>query len=609
MLRQGTIWTYVEPLVYLTALIYVFFYLVPAIGGQVRDKCFSSYHCSSLIRRGFFGYPIDLSDGQHRDFRSSIPLIAITSLTSCGLQTLISWTLGYMNIKVSKRLRVLAVYHVSFGLIFLFIQHKYHMFVVLFICLMTYVVALLSTGAQYPLSLMWFYAIFIMLFKECYRFKLLRDTFPFVDAIFDKNTYGGMYGWQFPANFLVLRIISFSGDYIRCLQENKSRKSRIVKKGKGKAKEAVDEIEKDNHPPQDDEHITLEEYNLLNMLAYLIYAPLYIAGPIISFNNFIKYLRKPQSEENVFIYAIRWCGAFLLMETMCTYFPFFAVINSGLFRILNASEIAVVSYMTLKMMWLKFLLIWRLFRIWALLDGIAPPENMVKCMSNNYSLEGFWRGWHSSFNKWILSYMYVPMGGKDNKIWSVWIIFLFVAIWHDLEIKLIAWGLLNSTFLVIEVISRQIHASQSFQCLPNFLKITAEIFSGASFISVLIGVNMVGYAVGLTGTTEIVQKLISPNGAKTMLVSFFILLIGVCIMRYYERFKVERLGGIFSAFEATVMSKIRENTTPMEIKKNDSTDGNVDVVRLNRSNCADGIRSRSKSRSKGRGRNGSKKGK
>ena len=119
----------------------------------------------------------------------------------------------------------------------------------------------------------------------------------------------------------------------------------------------------------------------------------------MSFDDFVIYIGKPQRNERVDIYAIRWLLVFGLMEILCTYFPFFAVMKSGLFRVLTPAEIAVICYMTLKMMWIKFLLIWRLFRLWALFDGIAPPENMLRCMSNNYSLEGFWRGWHASFNK------------------------------------------------------------------------------------------------------------------------------------------------------------------------------------------------------------------
>lgn len=51
-----------------------------------------------------------------------------------------------------------------------------------------------------------------------------------------------------------------------------------------------------------------------------------------------------------------------------------------------------------------------------MIEGIQPEENMKKCMSNNYSLQMFWRGWHVSFNKWNINYIYIPLGGTQNKI-------------------------------------------------------------------------------------------------------------------------------------------------------------------------------------------------
>jgi hypothetical protein len=36
---------------------------------------------------------------------------------------------------------------------------------------------------------------------------------------------------------------------------------------------------------------------------------------------------------------------------------------------------------------LQFLIIWRLFRGAALLDGLDPPENMLRCVCNNYDVE------------------------------------------------------------------------------------------------------------------------------------------------------------------------------------------------------------------------------
>lgn len=52
----------------------------------------------------------------------------------------------------------------------------------------------------------------------------------------------------------------------------------------------------------------------------------------------------------------------------------------------------------------KLLIPWRFFRLWALADGIDPPENMVRCMANNYSVLGFWRSWHRSYNLWVIRY-------------------------------------------------------------------------------------------------------------------------------------------------------------------------------------------------------------
>jgi len=40
----------------------------------------------------------------------------------------------------------------------------------------------------------------------------------------------------------------------------------------------------------------------------------------------------------------------------------------------------------------------------------------------------FRRGWHSSFNKWLVRYIYMPMGGRSARYVSVWLIFLFVAL-------------------------------------------------------------------------------------------------------------------------------------------------------------------------------------
>lgn len=153
-------------------------------------------------------------------------------------------------------------------------------------------------------------------------------------------------------------------------------------------------------------------------------------------------------------------------------------------------------WQVLNFMWLKFLLIWRFFRFWALvsadlramsnncnlytcnasshyyvsllqIDGIETQENMIKCLNNCCDLETFWKSWHASYNRYLVRYcqtcmetaevhiiflycynwpdeatlvlfliwryLYIPLGGSQWRFLNVWIIFTFVAIWHDLE--------------------------------------------------------------------------------------------------------------------------------------------------------------------------------
>jgi D-alanyl-lipoteichoic acid acyltransferase DltB (MBOAT superfamily) len=109
----------------------------------------------------------------------------------------------------------------------------------------------------------------------------------------------------------------------------------IAKEKLSKEDTGYDDIANISHPSFD--------YSLVSSLAYQLYPPLYIAGPIISFNAYYHYTKsRQQSESNVhsissvdclldvLSYALRWCFAFVLLELATAYFPFFAIIKSSL---------------------------------------------------------------------------------------------------------------------------------------------------------------------------------------------------------------------------------------------------------------------------------------
>src|ERR1700721_400116 len=53
-------------------------------------------------------------------------------------------------------------------------------------------------------------------------------------------------------------------------------------------------------------------------------------------------------------------------------------------------------------------------------------------------------------------YIYIPLGGSKRLILNCVVVFSFVALWHDLSFKLLAWGWLVSLFIVPELVARWI---------------------------------------------------------------------------------------------------------------------------------------------------------
>lgn len=64
----------------------------------------------------------------------------------------------------------------------------------------------------------------------------------------------------------------------------------------------------------------------------------------------------------------------------------------------------------------------------------------------------FWRRWHTSLRKWMLDYLYLPMGGnrggKVKYIAVMLFIFSFSGLWHGANMTFVCWGLLNGLYFI-----------------------------------------------------------------------------------------------------------------------------------------------------------------
>ncbi|KAF5348640.1 hypothetical protein D9758_006745 [Tetrapyrgos nigripes] len=500
---------------------------IPTTLSNPSHRSWPKYH--SLLDEGWlFGRSIDNSDSQYRSFRNNIPILAVVATLFLTLKFAWNRLYALTNSDVLHKDHLhLIPFNLFFSIIFLFGLHGASVVKVIAILLVNYSIAKACGSSKVGPALTWIFNIGILFLNDRYngyRFGSLLPSLEMLDAI------EGFYPrWYINFNITMLRLISFNMDYYwACRKVGSSEPGTTTLHQK--QRQTV------SHPE--------EMYTCINYLSYALYSPLYIAGPIISFNDFLWQFRRPLSitRSSVARYFVRFLFSLLTMEFILHFMYVVAIKDMKAWIGYTPAEISMIGFWNLIIVWLKLLLPWRFFRLWALLDGIDPPENMVRCMANNYSTFGFWRSWHRSYNLWVIRYIYVPLGGIKNVLVNTVLVFTFVALWHDLTFKLLAWGWLVSLFVVPEMLARFFLPPSRYSSEPWYRHVCAL---GAVFnILLMMTANLVGFVIGTDGIKFFVGQLFGTmEGYRFMIVVISCLFVGVQLMFEYR--EEEMRNGIY----------------------------------------------------------------
>ncbi|GAU14815.1 hypothetical protein TSUD_50270 [Trifolium subterraneum] len=426
----------------------------------------------------------DVSDAQWRNFRGNLPVLTFVF----GIFTLLA---NLMRAFFNLNVRGMSVVWLLFSFAYLSYLHGACVIFVLSIATINFLLVKIFARKKYFPLIIWSYNIFFLLCNriyEGYPFSVFGQQWRFLD------NYRGSFRWHICFNFVVLRMISFGLDYhwtnqdSHFDQEKHCQRCHICKSG-NTCYQALQE-----------RSLPINKFGYVVYLSYLVYAPLYIAGPIVSFNAFASQLDVPQnsnSVRNVILYGFRWLFCFILLEFMTHLFYYNAFANSGLWKHLSPMEVFIIGYGVLNFMWLKFLLIWRFFR-----------------------------------------YMYIPLGGSRKKLLNVWVIFTFVAIWHDLEWKLLSWAWLTCLFFIPELVLKS--ATKAFQAESSFGEFIFRELSavaGAVTITCLMVANLVGFVVGPSSINWLLSSFLCKEGLPVLgglLMTFY---VGTKIMFHIEEAK------------------------------------------------------------------------
>ncbi|CAE8647970.1 unnamed protein product [Polarella glacialis] len=531
-------------LIWYVIIAYFFTQVVPQGCMRLLALCESDVYCLGFMRPSLWraNYEMDNGDIQWREFRCEIHLLSLAAAAYVVLRAAFGRRRTWPCLMLS--------------LAFVGYLHGGHTIFLLVACSGSYAVARAFGASKWAPVAAWAYGLSLIGFKVLnMQLKLAWVLGPVGKSL---DNLPRAYDWHQSLSLMVLRLISFNMDYYWALK--------AVEGGAPQHEvPATADSEALTYKLRERRPRPVADYSLANCIAHAFYAPLWLAGPTMSFNVFASHLRDREQEAvrgwRLLLYGFRLVVCLALLEFVLHVAPVFALGRSKAYERLlrgdgEADLAALYVFMILNVMWLKFLVIWRFARLWALCDGFECIENMQRCVCNNYSIIGFWKGWHVSFNRWLVRYLYVPLGGRKWRWANVWLVFGFVAIWHDAEVKLLAWGMLNAGFLAMEHLAGSFWQSSTLAPLrarPELAR-WVRCAAGTTYIYVMLFVNLVGYGIGVGGSLSVTGAAFFGNagqGLKTLLGSYIILFSGVQVMLELRACGISRDAGDEEPIKAT----------------------------------------------------------
>ncbi|GAM89284.1 hypothetical protein ANO11243_073210 [Dothideomycetidae sp. 11243] len=527
---------------------------------------------STLLDPGWIpGRKVDNSDAQYSSFRSNIPYMLAVVIIHPLLRRVYAafWRIdSYTQVQQSSsngralshglsapaaadaRLEHRVSFDLMFAIVFEVALHGISSVKVFLILYTNYKVATQLPRAYVPAAT-WIFNIGILFANElCRGYPLVSiakiiapttATDPSTSWAAWLDGFGGiMPRWEILFNITVLRLISFNLDHYWARAQGSA--SPIEKKQLDPS--SLSERDRITHGA------SFPDFTFRNYFAYVLYSPLYLTGPIITFNDYISQSRFPLptiTPIRTFLYGVRFLIVLMTMELMLHFLYAGAISKANpTWTVYSPFTLSMLAYFNLNIIWLKLLIPWRMFRLWSLIDHIDPPENMVRCMSDNYSTLAFWRGWHRSLNRWAVRYIYIPLGGsgssKFKAILNFLAVFTFVALWHDINLRLLAWGWLITLFVLPEIVATVLFPKRKWIDWPETFRVLCGV--GAIFnVLMMMAANLVGFALGLDGLRDLALAIIADwQGRAFLAAACMTLFVGVQVM--FEHREAEKRRGV-----------------------------------------------------------------
>ena len=197
--------------------------------------------------------------------------------------------------------------------------------------------------------------------------------------------------------------------------------------------------------------------DILDYLAYILYFPKLLMGPLNDPKDFIGQVNDPERKR------VDWdniaCGikvfSFGLFKKVLLADTFAAAVSWGFENL----DVATSMDLFLVMLFYTFQIYFDFSGYTDMAMGVSTMLNIDLPMNFDspykaLSIRDFWKRWHISLTNFFTKYVYIPLGGsrkgKLRTYVNVMIIFLISGIWHGANWTFLLWGALHGLFSLFD---------------------------------------------------------------------------------------------------------------------------------------------------------------
>ncbi len=191
----------------------------------------------------------------------------------------------------------------------------------------------------------------------------------------------------------------------------------------------------------------LPDHRIADFLAFALFAPTLVAGPIKRFQGFFAQVREARATaEDITAGTTRILSGLakkvVLADTLTLWVTPLA--SDAALETASSLEIVTALFAYSLRIYFDFSGYSDIAIGSARLFGLRVPENFSwPYLKTNIS--DFWRSWHMSLMRWIRDYVYIPLGGNRRgllrQMVNLLIAFAVSGLWHGMALNFLCWGL------------------------------------------------------------------------------------------------------------------------------------------------------------------------